>query len=378
MMMTYLERTEKPEKSIPVVNSPQKIPASETGISVNSHAAWSHQQLTTIADQSSGISQLQAYSDLANSGEKVTQLKNVQQLADSNAVVQLQKWSTGKLDGKQSEVDWWTQTIGGEKVGVEMEATMLGPDHLQGTPPQSGVQKNIMNKLPTDPHLNNEKKYVRGHLLNDNLGGMGEDYNLFPITASANKAHENVIESKVKQWVNEDKQWVYYKVKVTNIVDQLKSGYINAVFDCQAAIVNPTSGIKNNSISARIESKHDDVVMTNIDNAKDRGIRNSPGKDALAHTPLLSTSKKVKQQLGEDGLQSLRVLFSDPTATLDIQKRLLKIKGIGKTTVENLSAMDVDEEMVDRGVENAIHKILKKISEKDLYDIINAVYEDNF
>lgn len=40
--------------------------------------------------------------------------------------------------------------------------------------------------------------FIRGHLLNDNLGGVGEVYNLFPITSSANGEHKITAEGKLK------------------------------------------------------------------------------------------------------------------------------------------------------------------------------------
>ena len=43
------------------------------------------------------------------------------------------------------------------------------------------------------------KSYVRGHLMNDHLGGIGEYYNLFPISYKANSEHKNTAEAWAKQ-----------------------------------------------------------------------------------------------------------------------------------------------------------------------------------
>src|SRR5690606_37839161 len=135
--------------------------------------------------------------------------------AQQSQTIQRQPWSLEDLDGKSTDVEWTTTNLKGSTVGVKMVANPLGPEHLQGGPPKSSSLKKVMSKLPTNPRLPNNQKYIRGHLLNDNVGGPGEDYNLFPITANANKEHENKIESVVKQWVNNEKQWVKYEVDVS-------------------------------------------------------------------------------------------------------------------------------------------------------------------
>jgi DNA/RNA non-specific endonuclease len=54
--------------------------------------------------------------------------------------------------------------------------------------------------------------YVRGHLLNENVGGKGQILNLTPITTKANAGHKTSVETSVKTWVAKN-QVVYYSVK---------------------------------------------------------------------------------------------------------------------------------------------------------------------
>lgn len=109
-----------------------------------------------------------------------------------------------------------TGTLGGSTVGLKMVAEPLGPDHPQGTGTNNSLQKELMEKLPTNKSVypKDEARYIRGHLLNDNLGGKGEDKNLFPITAAANREHDLLIERLVKNWVNVRKLWISYTVEV--------------------------------------------------------------------------------------------------------------------------------------------------------------------
>ncbi|KEO83702.1 hypothetical protein [Tumebacillus flagellatus] len=56
---------------------------------------------------------------------------------------------------------------------------------------------------------------VQGHLLNDNVGGPGNDMrNLAPITKTANGAHERLVESKVKTMTIDDGENIAYMVTV--------------------------------------------------------------------------------------------------------------------------------------------------------------------
>ncbi len=126
--------------------------------------------------------------------------------------------AAGKLPTpiEHTDVTFRSDTLSttGEKVGIFMEAEVLGPDHgLGGSPYQNATKQHIdtdmFNKF-------GKPKMFRGHLLNDNLGGPGNPENLFPITPMANSNHKTKIEEQVKQWVNVELKYVYYKVEVTN------------------------------------------------------------------------------------------------------------------------------------------------------------------
>ncbi len=83
-----------------------------------------------------------------------------------------------------------------------------------------------MGKLVTNPKNTSEDKYIRGHLLNHNLGGEGDATNMFPITANANRQHLDSTERAVKGWLTSEKkgnptQWIWYKVTVDLIDHRL-------------------------------------------------------------------------------------------------------------------------------------------------------------
>jgi len=147
------------------------------------------------------------------------------------------------LGGKQTRIRYGTESVMGHTVGVLMEAE-LGPDHPSGSD-ANGIHS-LMNKLTTTPtNLAGDRRYIRGHLLNGQLGGEGSDMNLFPITHQANMAHRDQIENKVKDWVNIKRYWVNYRVSLETLGDPVLShpqenktlNFINCHMICEAAII---------------------------------------------------------------------------------------------------------------------------------------------
>lgn len=151
----------------------------------------------------------------------------------------------------------------GRTVGTEMVADPLGPDHPTGQEPAGA---NVWSALlVTDPGQSNDRKYIRGHLLNHQVGGSGAAQNLFPITAAANDVHESAIESRIKTWVNTERKWVHYRVRVTNIVADVnprrlpRNNKVDADFVCEAHVIDatvpPERRTPQNPIRATIRSR---------------------------------------------------------------------------------------------------------------------------
>jgi hypothetical protein len=154
-----------------------------------------------------------------------------------------------KTASREMKVEGKTSSLGGDMVGTEMTVDWLGPNHPEGTEPESGVQDNLMGLLVTAPRkgLTGPNKYIRGHLLNHNLGGRGDAKNMFPITGNANNQHLHSIENKIRvDWVDKQsktktEKWVWYQVKVDvteiHLDRSLQSSplnYVNCVFICEA------------------------------------------------------------------------------------------------------------------------------------------------
>lgn len=113
---------------------------------------------------------------------------------------------------------------GTDTVGHVMVAPYLEKDIIGGSTP--GTQNNIYRHvgLPTAGCFTDSKKkeqhFIKGHLLNHNIGGPGRGENgrknLFPITEKANERHRDAVEQGGLNVVNRVRadELLYYKVTV--------------------------------------------------------------------------------------------------------------------------------------------------------------------
>ncbi|NEO40247.1 MAG: DUF4157 domain-containing protein [Moorea sp. SIOASIH] len=91
-----------------------------------------------------------------------------------------------------------------------MEAKVLSKNRVEGDKPKDipNIWENARRRKNT---------YVRGHLLNENLGGPGRAYNLSPITDFTNKQHLKFVEKHVKKAVLDKNEVVKYRVDVNYV-----------------------------------------------------------------------------------------------------------------------------------------------------------------
>lgn len=92
----------------------------------------------------------------------------------------------------------------------------VGPDHNLGSAPS---EKNALARVAAFSALS-RKRYISGHLMNEKLGGPGDDArNLTAISASANTLEAANIETHVRNPVNKEGAWMHYEIKVTYVDD---------------------------------------------------------------------------------------------------------------------------------------------------------------
>lgn len=223
------------------------------------------------------------------------------------------------LDGMQTHVDLKTATLGGSVVGMEMTADPLGPDHPKGSSPKSGQQSELMDQLITDPCQSSASKFIRGHLLNDNLGGPGLAENMFPLTGNANSQHLHRIEKTVKKWVNDERYWVTYSVKVTGVQQSLNGedkdpeNYVNATFECSAALLD-ADGNPARTVKADIRSEYKQKHKEENPEIEGTGPLPEVGPEAKDHEILLPKMKSTASRAVES-IQRVRAGTSPGNVT---------------------------------------------------------------
>lgn len=236
------------------------------------------------------------------------------------------------LDGTATKVAWETKKLGESTVGIKMDAKRLGPDHKQGTGPKDSALSSVMNKLVTDPGEDGENKYIKGHLLNDNVGGPGLAENLFPITADANAKHKT-IESKVKYWVNEKKYWVSYSVVVKGINSVLKNtkqnNKVNSVLECKAAILSTDGKTKYDTITQNVVSKFREVgesgkkTATLVESTSKPTVSQQAKKMKVKESSRKSDQKddfdRDLAKLIKSKRRQFKAAISDPNLPLDVE-----------------------------------------------------------
>lgn len=141
---------------------------------------------------------------------------------------------------KPTKITRVTSSLGGATVGVVMKAENLHADHPAGTAPGASEQATLMAQLVTDKSKKSAFKYIKGHLLNHNIGGLGNAENMFPLTSNANTQHHANAESQVKSWVHTKGSYVDYEVKVTSIksslngIDDDPANFVDCTLVCNA------------------------------------------------------------------------------------------------------------------------------------------------
>jgi hypothetical protein len=178
---------------------------------------------------------------------------------------------TGTHPTRITKVHWTSDdlTVGGKtaKVGIEMIANPLAPDHEPGSKSTADSSQNgLMGEMPNagNTSVPNDQKYIKGHLLNDHVGGPGNALNLFPITADANARHLIFVEKFVKAQL--DKQNVVsYEVNVTHLattdVNSTGAGpwSISADFNFYWHLLNASGSILGKIHRNKIESRYNAI-----------------------------------------------------------------------------------------------------------------------
>lgn len=136
----------------------------------------------------------------------------------------VQRIEEGSLQGKsealqkKSRVETYGQSFNWEDgntiVGKSMKAWLEPGSLLQGESANINTDQNPMMEAIRDRYGIVGGDLVKGHLLNDNLGGKALNNNLFPITRAANKQHLLTTENWAKDTLWTQQKPLWYMVDV--------------------------------------------------------------------------------------------------------------------------------------------------------------------
>lgn len=140
-------------------------------------------------------------------------------------------------------------------VGSAMKAHLDPDDPAVGSDTNASV---AFADLFRDLQTNTPTTWVRGHLLNHDLGGIAHINNLFPITTAANNEHKYEVEYPIKHWLNEDCEIDYQVIAAKDNAGDKTSA--DGTFTCTA---KATSGkYLNEEINKVIHSRSKAVDWT--------------------------------------------------------------------------------------------------------------------
>ncbi|PYI51486.1 hypothetical protein [Paenibacillus flagellatus] len=267
----------------------------------------------------------------------------------------------------------WTTAITWQNAsrdeGTEMTANPLGPDHPLGSKPGTSG-KWVDKRKAQEKRAGNKTDYVAGHLLNENLGGPGNDVrNLAAIPKAANTQHLEKAEDKIKSIVNDHHGWVYYKVWTDQLRDnaaQHKPYYTSAIH-CEWHQLDPntktavpgTDGKVDIDIPPPSYYKGGSTGLRNVPALSGAGVNRSDRDGAAAWTHV---ARKEVVLTNTDDLSSAAAVMKPIQAVLDkmglsdylldvndadLKKSLTSITKATALSTEEKDANDVIERELD-------------------------------
>lgn len=207
--------------------------------------------------------------------------------ASGPATVQLQD-NRGAVVQAKSYVKNTGQTFTWGKhktiVGKKMEAWLDPNDPVQGESANINADQTPMMDALRAHYVINGGDLVKGHLLNDNLGGKALNNNLFPITRAANKLHLQTTENYAKSALWTHKTPIWYTVEVGGAADANQTSH---TFDVKLGKWD----MKNNKLDgAAVQG----AITSNMGDPRDYEGANSDDMDTYsAGTLKAAVAKKL-------------------------------------------------------------------------------------
>lgn len=257
----------------------------------------------------------------------------------------------------------WKEVNTNIKEGEKMEALILGPDHRLGTGPTDATRdkSNSFAKYSSE-------KYIAGHLLNDHLGGPGNDSrNIAAIPGDINSNQSVQVEEKVKDLVNNQHKIVYYSVEVQYDKDKkLNDHYASRITSVFGVYKEDTDFSKltfGNFPAADLTAKYDHVLSIDSPTEYKKYIVDNPTKEPVMSGVKANTvNAKILLNFHHDVIlgdaKQLKLDFiSYAIASLELRKLQDEIEKLKRNS-------QVEIKKLKQSTEEEIEKLTKVSQEK--------------
>lgn len=221
---------------------------------------------------------------------------------------------------------------------------LVTPNHPAGGSPNA--LNDVFDHIPTVGNYrlpanagrpkNGSTLYIKGHLLNDNLGGPGSQQNLYPITHQANVDHSSLVEEPLKDWVNNQRGVAWYKVEVTGgnvgdiaqdtgVVDAggTQMHHVNANFQLSIEVLKNDDQVQQVANNKIITS-----VWGNTNNAGQLNFPANPKRVSVLDAEVKLPPRAVSKKEWDETLLKTAAELAE-ASKLPLEAWLQTIKGIG-------------------------------------------------
>lgn len=201
------------------------------------------------------------------------------------------------------------------KVGHLTTAKLDPQDPIHGSEP-GAHQKDLMNAIKPDNYKTNP--FIKGHLLNHHLGGLGIADNMIPITEHANALHEMYVEQGVKNLVYANRIKAIYK---NEHLEKANQQLIEAIKQTNTASDNLSVAKKNKeaeTIIKPLEAKLNDLRQNEV-HARERAsaknisstITGDKAIDYMVKADMLNSNQTISKNNPPEVLLSCSVTYNE-------------------------------------------------------------------
>ncbi|MDQ0114061.1 eCIS core domain-containing protein [Paenibacillus harenae] len=257
----------------------------------------------------------------------------------------------------------WSPIDGLAGEGKRVEA-LVGPDHNLGTSPSHANAEARVNAFKAL----SGKSYISGHLLNEKLGGPGNDpRNLTAISGSANTLQSSNIEKLVRDPVNEDGDWYKYIVDVQYKDDSTVMKDSNPKLQAYDKLAKKPTGVVITDLGGKkkIDVRYASKLTANWYQVNTKGGRYGAEfkKNLNMDSPLAGGKSSMAEKKGEGEIAvkpDKKTRGKAARTDIDAEELVLTTSNLLKTVIENREGL-IERLNEVRGSNKELAELVKEL-----------------